>query len=270
MDSFSRGELTFPVRDAGGCDRPAVVLLHGFPQDGSAWDQVTPTLVAAGLRTLVPDQRGYAVTATPRGRRSYGLDDLALDVVALLDAAGIQRAHIVGHDWGGAVLWHLASRHANRVRTATVLSTPHPGALVWSLTRSRQALSSSYMAFFQLPQLPERLLAPRLRRFYRRTGLPAEHAERYAVRFAQPRSLTGPLGWYRSVPLHRTTTGRSRVPTTLVWGTGDVALGGVAARRTGHHVRSEYRFVEVDAGHWLPETHPHLVASEVLRHVDGG
>lgn len=265
-----RGDLAFPVRDGGPPTGTAVVLLHGFPQDGSAFDLVTPALHEAGLRTLVPDQRGYATSATPRGRRGYALSELALDVVALLDAAGVDRAHVVGHDWGGAVAWHLAARHTDRVASATVLSTPHPAALIWSLTRSRQALSSGYMGLFQLPLLPERLLAPRMGTFYRRTGLPAEHAQRYAVRFAEPASLTGPLGWYRSMPLHRTRTGRSRVPTTYVWGTRDVALGGVAARRTAHYVAADYRFVEVAAGHWLPETHPHLVAAEALRRVDGG
>lgn len=142
MDSFTRAGLTFPVRDAGPADGPAVVLLHGFPQDGSAWDQVTSPLAGAGLRTLVPDQRGYPASATPRGRRAYGLDDLARDVLALLDAADVRRAHVVGHDWGGAVAWHLAARHTDRVTTATVLSTPHPAALLWSLPRSRQALNS--------------------------------------------------------------------------------------------------------------------------------
>lgn len=268
MESFERGALTFPVRDEGPRGGPVVVLLHGFPQDGSAWDSVAPLLHAAGVRTLAPDQRGYAATATPRGRRSYALDELALDVRALVSAAGVDRVHVVGHDWGGAVAWHLAARHTDVIASATVLSTPHPAALVWSLTRSGQALSSGYIGLFQLPVLPERLLAPRLERLYRRTGMPADRARTYAARFPDAASLTGPLGWYRSIPLHRTRTGRSRVPTTYVWGTSDAALGGVAARRTAHYVASDYRFVEAAAGHWLPETHPHLVAGEILRRLE--
>lgn len=266
MDSFTRDGLVFPVLDAGprGSDK-AVVLLHGFPQDSSAWGQVTPRLHTAGLRTLAPDQRGYAATATPRSRRGYAVRELSLDVLALLDVAGIERAHIVGHDWGGAVAWHLAARHTARVSTVTVLSTPHPAALTWSLTRSRQALMSGYMGAFQLPVLPERYLAPRLYGFYRSSGMPQERALRYAARFADPSSLTGPLGWYRALSLTRTRFGRSRVPTTYVWGTDDMALGGVAARRTAHYVAADYRFVELPAGHWLPETHPELVAEEILR-----
>jgi pimeloyl-ACP methyl ester carboxylesterase len=270
VDSYSRGALTFPVVDEGPPGGEAVVLLHGFPQDATTWQAVTPHLHEAGLRTLAPDQRGYAATARPQGRRAYGLDELSLDVVALLDAAGLEQAHVVGHDWGGAVAWHLASRHTDRVATVTVLSTPHPAALAWSLRHSRQALQSAYMAAFQLPWAPERVLRPRLEELYRRSGMPPEPAHRYAVRFSPPGELTGPLNWYRALPLSRVRTGRSRVPTTYVWGRGDVALGRAAAQRTSHYVSADYRFIGVDAGHWLPETHPGLVAAEVRRRAEGG
>lgn len=267
MDTFRRAGLTFPVLDSGPPDGAPVVLLHGFPQDSSSWSRVVPALHACGLRTLAPDQRGYARAATPRSRRAYSIRDLSLDVVALLDAAGLDRAHVVGHDWGGALAWHLAARHTDRIGTATVLSTPHPAAMTWSLLRSRQGLMSGYMAAFQLPVLPERYLAPRMNGFYRSTGMPREAAQRYAERFADPASLTGPLSWYRALPLTRTRIGRCRVPTTYVWGSQDVALGRVAAQRTAHYVTADYRFVELQAGHWLPETHPDEVADEIIRRV---
>lgn len=269
MDAFRRGTFQFPVADGGPGGGETAVLLHGFPQDNSAWDTISPLLHEAGLRTLAPDQRGYAHTATPKRRRDYGLDELALDVIALLDEAGLTKVHIVGHDWGGAVAWHLASRHADRVSTVTVISTPHPAALSWSMLRSNQALMSYYMALFQLPLLPERLLAPRLYRFYRGSGLPKEHAKRYAKRFSAPGSLTGPLQWYRAIPLSRVKTGRSLVPTTYVWGRDDAALGRVGAQRTSHYVNATYRYLEVEGGHWLPETHPRLVADEVIRRAKG-
>lgn len=270
MDSYRRGDLVFPVLDTGPPEGEPVLLLHGFPQDSTSWSGVGPLLNARGLRTLAPDQRGYADTAAPRSRRAYSMRELGLDAIALLDAAGLDRAHVVGHDWGGAVAWYLAARHTARICTATVLSTPHPAAMTWSLLRSRQALMSGYMAAFQLPVLPERYLAPRMRAFYRSTGMPREAAERYAARFADPASLRGPLGWYRALPLTRTRIGLSRVPTTYVWGSDDVALGRVAAERSAHYVAENYRFVELRAGHWLPETHPAQVADEILRRVAGG
>lgn len=269
MDSYPRGALTFPVVDAGPRDGAAVVLLHGFPQYSWSWGPISRRLADAGLRTLAPDQRGYADTARPRSRRAYRLSELSLDIVALLDAAGLERAHVVGHDWGGAVAWHLAARHTDRIASATVLSTPHPAAMTWSLLRSRQALMSGYMAAFQLPVLPERYLSARMHGFYRSTGMPREAAERYAERFADPGSLTGPLGWYRALPLTRTRVGRSRVPTTYLWGNQDVALGRVAAERTAHYVSADYRFVELPAGHWLLETCADEVAGEIIDRVKG-
>ena len=108
MDSFRRDGLTFDVRDAGPRDGEPVVLLHGFPQDSAAWDRVAPALHQHGLRTLAPDQRGYSPMARPRGRAHYRLRETVGDVLALLDAAGLESAHVVGHDWGGIVAWGLA------------------------------------------------------------------------------------------------------------------------------------------------------------------
>lgn len=294
MDSYPRAGLVFDVRDEGPADGRPVVLLHGFPQDNSCWDAVVPALHAAGLRTLAPNQRGYGGHADPRKRSAYRMPDLVADVLALLDAAGLDRAHLVGHDWGGAVAWMAATAHPERFATLTVLSTPHPQALAWAMTHTDQVLRSWYMTAFQLPVLPERLLAPRMREVLRRSGLPEEYADRYAARFARPESLTGPIGWYRAMPpptlglrknLRRVLSGLRgavpagsrdhrpdpkrlvRVPTTYLWGRDDPALGRAAAERTGDYVPGDYRFVELAAGHWLPETVPARVAAEIVDRV---
>lgn len=266
--SFKHDHLIFGVHDQGPRAGSAVVLLHGFPQDASAWDDVIPALHEAGLRTLTFDQRGYGPSNTPTAVNAYGMRELAGDVIALLDAAGVESAHVVGHDWGGAVAWHLAGM-SPRLLSVTVLSTPHPGALAWSFTHSTQALSSYYMALFQLPKLPERYLSSRLRGVYLRSGLPKSHAERYAERFTDPAALTGPMNWYRAALRHRSATRRSRVPTTYIWGRSDFALGAAAAQRTAEFVLSDYRFLDVDGGHWLPETHAALVADEIVHRVRG-
>jgi pimeloyl-ACP methyl ester carboxylesterase len=269
MDSFVRDGLRFDVRDRGPRDGAGtVVLLHGFPQDGSAFDAVVPALHEAGLRTLVPDQRGYSPGARPRGRSAYTTSEAARDVVALLEAAGVSRAHVVGHDWGGAVGWLLAARHADRLDSLTVLSTPHPAAMAWAFTRSTQGLRSGYMAFFQLPWLPERTVAPILSTALVGTGLPADRAAEYTRRMQQPGALSAALNWYRGIPASaRTPVAAVAVPTAYVWGRGDFALGRAAAERTRRHVVGPYRFVELDAGHWLPETRPEQVATVVLDQV---
>ncbi len=111
LSTFTRGDLTFELDDAGPLGGETVVLLHGFPTDRTSWHRMAPLLHAAGLRTLAPDQRGYSPGARPPGRAAYRLEELLADVLALLDAAGVERAHVVGHDWGGAVAWLLAGNH---------------------------------------------------------------------------------------------------------------------------------------------------------------
>ena len=268
MERFTRDGLVFEVADGGPADaRVAALLLHGFPQDATAWAGVVPALHAAGLRTLAPHQRGYSPGARPGGRRAYRLEELAADAIALLDAAGVERAHVVGHDWGAGVAWALAAWHHERVASLVALSTPHPAAFTRAMLGS-QAFRSWYMLAFQLPVLPERAVAGRIGDFYRSTDLPEEHVERYAGRFSRPGELNGPLNWYRALPFGRRGVGRIRVPTTYVWGRRDPALGRAAAERTAENVVGDYRFVELDAGHWLPETHPETVAREILQRVD--
>ena len=162
MEHFSRAGLVFDVSDEGPDDGESVLLLHGWPQDHTAWRHVAPLLHAAGLRTLAPDQRGYSPGARPRGRAAYGMGELVADAVALLDAAGVARAHVVGHDWGGSVAWALAERHPERVSSLTVLSTPHHHAMGWAMRHGDQLRRSWYMFAFQLPLLPEAVLRRRL------------------------------------------------------------------------------------------------------------
>lgn len=273
MDSFRRDGLTFDVRDGGPPDGEPVVLLHGFPQDSSAWDLVSPALHQSGLRTLAPDQRGYSPMARPRGRGHYRLRETAADAVALLDAAGLASAHVVGHDWGGIVAWALAAWHPERLRTVSVLSVPHPAAMAKAMVTSDQALRSSYVGLFQLPVLPERILlagdGAALRRMLRHGGCPDATADRYVARMQEPGALSAALGWYRALPFSgRDPIGRAKVPTLHVWSTGDAFLGRAATEATEQYVSAPYRLeVLDDVTHWIPELAPDRVAELVTAHV---
>lgn len=265
------GGLRLDVRDTGPGPRESVLLLHGFPQDASAWDRVIPPLRTAGYRVLAPDQRGYSPGARPAGRSAYTLPDIAGDALALLDDTGVDRAHVVGHDWGGSVGWYLGARHADRLASLTVLSTPHPAAMQAALL-GVQGLRSSYVAVVQVPVLPELTLgafgAWPLRRVLQASGLPAPVAARYAARMSDPLALSCALGWYRALPFWSGGTGRTRVPTLYVWGAKDPALGRRSAEATGRYVRAPYRFeVLPAAGHWLPETAADAVVPLVLEHL---
>ena len=272
MDSFTRDGLTFDVRDAGPAEalEEPIVLLHGFPQTSLAWSHVIDRLVAAGRRCLAPDLRGYSPGARPRERSAYRVDVMRGDVLALLDAAGAERGHIVGHDWGGGLAWEVAIACPERVSRLTVLSTPHPAAMGWALRQRRQRLKSWYMAAFQVPVLPEALLGPALRMFgMRGLGLPPEQERAYLATLAEPGALTGAINWYRAL---RTTAppgvdsrhGPVTVPTTYLWGVREAYLGREAAERTEAYVDAPYRFIELDADHWLPEKCPDEVAAAIL------
>ena len=259
MEQFRNGPLTFPVRDSppNGPGGETVVLLHGFPQGSSSWDALTPILTGAGYRVLAPDQRGYAPTALAGGRRAYRMSELAGDVVALLDAAGVERAHVVGHDWGAAAAWSVAAGHPERLLSLTAVSVPHPSAMVKAVASSTQLLKSWYMLFFQLPWLPEALLDPRRPAARRRlvralvaSGQERSAAERDAAALAQPGVFTGALGWYRALPFNQPLR-RVTVPTLFLWGRRDAYIGRRAAALCGRYVTGPYEFRELPGGHWI-------------------
>lgn len=263
---YGRAGLTFHVRDEGA--GAAILLLHGFPQDAASYDRVVPALHAHGYRTLAPTMRGYSAAARARGRRRYSTAELSDDVLALADAAGLDRVHLVGHDWGAAAAWAVAGRHPDRVATLTALSTPHPAAFTASLIKGGQLRRSWYFLFFQLPWVPEAVIGGRVAEGLRSAGVPEAEATRYAAALAEPGALTAALNWYRGVPFSvRTPVPPVTVPTSYVWGSRDFALGRFAAEHTADHVRADYRFVELDAGHWLPETRPQEVADAILDRV---
>lgn len=300
VTSFAHDGWRFDVTDTGPVDGPPVLLLHGFPADRHCWDAVAAGLAEHGYRALAPDQRGYSPGARPRERRAYGADRLGRDVLALADQAGASalgpdpagasalgpdragasslggertataRFHLVGHDWGAGVAWHLAAQVPDRVATLTALSVPHPAAM----RTPAQAPRSWYMAAFQLPWLPERILTAKhgaaLRLLLTASGLEGPVAARYAANVADdPRALAGALGWYRALPLASLAgTGPVRVPTLVVWGTDDPFIGRQAVVRGAAWAAGDYRLVELPgAGHWLPEQHPDAVLVALLDHL---
>ena len=125
--------MDFHLLTGGPVDGPAAVLLHGFPQNATMWRAVAPALHAAGLRTIAPDQRGYSPGARPTDPDDYKIELLAGDVLSIMDGCGVDRAHVVGHDWGAVVGWWLAARYPARVCTFTAISVPHPRALARAL-----------------------------------------------------------------------------------------------------------------------------------------
>lgn len=275
MKTFHRGELTFTVTDRGPSDGDVVLLLHGFPETAASWEPIATLLADHGLRTLAPDLRGYSRDANPQNRRAYRGDELVGDVVALIEASGERSVHVVGHDWGATVAWTLAAHHPELVRTVTGISVPHPAAYIRSLITSRQGLLSWYMAALQIPVLPERLLSRpgALEGVLRRTGQSAAAAARDAKALAG--SLTGPINWYRGLPLTPPRFQQVLVdrPSLMIWGDGDRFVSRAAVSKCSAYVRGRYRLeVLPGVGHWTPDEAPEQVAPLLAEHfgLSGG
>ena len=155
---------------------------------------------------------------------------LADDVLGVADALGRDRFAVVGHDWGGVLAWHLAARAPDRIARAAILNAPHPATMGAFVRRHPGQLARSwYVAFFQLPGLPERMLAAAdfawlrngLVRTSRRGTFTAADLDRYREAWARPGALTAMLGWYRAIRLQRPLRARVRSPLLVIWGDGD-------------------------------------------------
>jgi pimeloyl-ACP methyl ester carboxylesterase len=188
------GELRLHCAFAGPEDGPLVVLLHGFPEFWWSWRHQIPALAAAGFRVVAPDMRGYNLSDKPLGVEAYRIEKLVGDVAGLIRALGRERAHIVGHDWGAVVAWEFAMRRPEMTERLAVLNVPHPREMLKGLRRPAQLRKSWYIFFFQLPAVPERLLAQNDFAFLRKTfkGYPREDVDRYVEAAKRSRNLTTP------------------------------------------------------------------------------
>ena len=250
------------VAQCGPADGPLVVLLHGFPEFWYGWRRQLGALAAAGFRVWAPDQRGYNLSDKPRRVRDYAIDQLAADVPGLIDAAGHATAAVVGHDWGAAVVWHLAAHHPARIGRAAVLNVPHPQALARALTRQpRQVLKSWYVFFFQMPWVPEALLRLRrwwaVRRALRRSSRPGTFSAAdlvlYQVAWARPGAMSSMVNWYRAAARFARrlgATGRVRVPLCTIWGWDDAFLNANLAQESLAFC-DDGRLTYLPATHWV-------------------
>lgn len=267
--SFSNGDLRFLARDQGPVGGPPVLLLHGWPQDGSAWAGVTERLNDAGYRTFAPDLRGVDPAAIPLSRRAYSGTELRSDVAAMVAQIG-QPVHLVGHDWGAALAWNAATHEPDLLRSLTAISVPHPAAFARSMYTSTQGLKSWYMAFFQLPWVPETALSSNrlMVKALMATGQSREHAQRDSVRNRDHTARRGGLNWYRGALIDAFDAGPpTPVPVLQVWGDQDKAVSYAAIERTQVYAAGAYELkVFAGANHWIPDQAPEQLAEELIAH----
>jgi pimeloyl-ACP methyl ester carboxylesterase len=237
-----------------------VVLLHGFPDTSVLWQAQIVALSGAGYRVIAPDLRGRGRTERPERVEDYALSKVMGDVVALLDVLEIERAHVVGHDWGAAVAWVTAALVPQRVDHLCAISVPHPA------TSGRPTLEELQKGWYRLLFLFEGVAEEVVQQddWYLMRVLLAGQGDydRYAGDLAQPGALTAALNWYRANISPRRLLNRSALPTVAaptlgIFGARDQYLTEDAMRRSGEFVTGPWRFERFDdAGHWASIDEP--------------
>lgn len=269
-------DVTLTVFTHGPVAGPAVVLLHGFPECAHGWSRQVPALAEAGYFCVVPELRGYADSDRPPRVADYRVERLVDDVIRVADHFGRRRFHVVAHDWGGVLGWHLAADHGERVASHASLNIPHPGVMIRHLlTSPRQLAKSWYLFAFQLPGLAERLLTPeRLGRvmFANTTTRPfdADDLAVYRAAWGQPGAVSSMVAWYRAAARHpvRPRHDRVRRPTLVVFGQQDRALDWRMASPSAARCDDAAVHLLPDAGHFVQHDAPAQVNRLLLDFLD--
>ncbi len=236
-------------------DGPPVVLLHGFPDSGRLWRHQVPALSEAGFKVIVPDMRGYGRSDKPEAVEAYAMRLLVGDVLAVLDDAGAERAHIVGHDWGAAVAWVLAAYAADRVDHLVALSVGHPSTMRTDGYEQHQ--KSWYMLLFLFAGAAEEWLSADDWAEFRRWGGHPD-CEQVIHDLESNRSLTPGLNYYRanisprSFLRRRTELPPIEAPTMGIWSSNDMALTEAQMVNSAGGVAGPWRYERLDGpGHWM-------------------
>ena len=279
------GGLRFEVATAGDPASPRLaLLLHGFPEHAFSWRHQIPFLAARGYRVWAPNQRGYGNSARPKGVASYSVDQLTADVANLIDASGAREVLLAGHDWGALVAWEFALRKLRPLERLVICNVPHPQRFREELrTNKRQRRRSLYVLFFQLPWLPEYLItrkgAALVGEAFRgmavdKSRFPDEVLAVYRNNALQPGAARAMLNWYRAagrrfganpqqVPL-------IDVPTLMVWGEEDSALGKELTLGTERFVKDLTLRYLPGVSHWVQQEAPERVNEIWGAWLDGG
>jgi pimeloyl-ACP methyl ester carboxylesterase len=264
--------LDFEVLEAGEGDRLALCL-HGFPEHAISWRYQIPLLVSLGYRVWAPNQRGYGKTSRPPRIADYNIARLLDDVTGLIDASQAKSVTLIGHDWGAAVCWFYAMRPARPIERLVIMNVPHPVPFSKALRGWRQRARSWYMVFFQLPRVPEWLLGRRhayaigqtfLRSATDPSRFPKDVLAIYRDSASRPGALTAMLNWYRAAPkgmaaLMRQGVPTIEIPTLMIWGEEDTALGKETTYGTEKYVADLRLHYLPGVSHWVQQDAPERV-----------
>lgn len=267
--------LTLHVKVAGNDDGKLVILLHGFPEFWYGWRHQMDVLRDAGYKVVVPDQRGYNDSGKPEGPGEYHIDKLRDDVIGIINYFNAQKAVLIGHDWGGAVAWHVAGTHPDKVDKIIPINMPNPAVIPDVMKRHpTQILRSIYILFFQVPRLPEELLSMNHHLILKQALTQTSNADtfshvelnEYLNAWAKENALTSMLNWYRGAPGSMSVFNKKvEVPVKMIWGVKDQFLSRKLAEESFDLVDSGSIIWIENATHWVIHEQPDMVNRHLLR-----
>ena len=274
---FERDGVRLHVVADGPDDGPLVILLHGFPELWYSWRKQIGPLAKAGFRVVAPDQRGYNVSSKPAKIADYAVSHLTSDVIALADQHGRDKFCLAGHDWGAAVAWATALQYPQRLRKLVILNVPHPAVFLRTVrSNPRQMLRSWYIAFFQIPRLPEWRFSSNnfsagvkaLVASSRPGTFTPEDLEQYRKAWSNPGTVTAMINWYRAFFRARAplpTDMQVHVPTCILWGRRDMFLLPEMAQESVQYCDSAELTYFPEATHWLHHEEPEAVNAALIQ-----
>lgn len=267
MRRVAADRVELAVLDEGEGD--PVLLLHGFPDSSRLWRHQVAALSAAGMRALVPDLRGFGESEKPAAVEEYAIARSVADMVAVLDALAIDRAHVVGHDFGAVVAWVLAALVPDRVDHLVAISVGHPATARLRTMEDRE--KAWYQLLFQFPDVAEALLQRDDWKLFREWLREDGDVEHYLSDLSRPGALTAGLNWYRAnlAPQlelqRRSPPPLVAAPTLGLWSSGDNYLTEHRMIRSREHVTGSWRYERIDgASHWMQLDEPERVNELLL------
>ncbi len=269
--------LDFEVIMCGG-GKQLALCLHGFPEHACSWRHQLLMLAEMGYLVWAPNLRGYGNTSRPRGIANYAMPHLLADVAGLIDASGAEEVVLIAHDWGGVIAWEFALRNIRPLKKLVVMNIPHPKLFERGIRNWAQLKRSWYIFFFQLPWLPEWALgrngAKAIGEAFRsmavdKSRFPPEILEVYKRNASQPGALCAMINYYRAAfrgakPQQARRPGKLPVPTLMIWGEEDAALGKELTYGTENLVSDVTIRYLPGVSHWVQQEAPEKV-NEILQ-----
>ncbi|MBE9004590.1 alpha/beta hydrolase [Fortiea sp. LEGE XX443] len=249
---------------------PLMLMLHGFPEFWYSWRHQIPEF-AQHFQVVALDLRGYNDSEKPKEQSAYVMDEFVKDVAGVIKGLGYEKCVLVGHDWGGAIAWYFADTHPEMLEKLIILNLPHPAKFSQGLSTPQQLLRSWYMFLFQLPIIPELLLQSFEYQTIAQTiqgtavnknAFTSSDLEAYKNAAAKPGALTAMLNYYRNIFPHvlsRKNWEILHVPTLMIWGENDTALGKELTYDTAAYVSNLQIQYIPNCGHWVQQEQPQLV-----------